>query len=212
MKQAGAAHDGCPFFVRNGPAWRVGACPILETSMRYRVLSSGLLVLLFGCGDRRIASPSQSEQPGGDGQRNHALNVPVPSQFSVDVRLSDTARNKLIESNETIIVAVYFTGHPKPGTEARYLDIKSGDVVLGDVKHQEIHPGETAIFSELNLNTDALTRIDSQGPHILADVYSGRRSSKDNLLDCDYYDGSLESIRGQTIVIRCQLIGERPYR
>jgi hypothetical protein len=179
--------------------------------MKHRVVSSALLVLLFGCGDRRIAPPSQSEEQEGGDQRNHALNIPVPSQFSADVRLSDKARKKLIESNETIIVDGYFTGHPKPGTEARYLDIKSGDVVLGDVE-QEIRPGETAIFSELNLNADALARIDSQGLHILISPYSGRRSSKDNLLDCDYYDGSFESIRGQTIVIRCQLIAERRYR
>ena len=74
---------------------------------------------------------------------------------------------------------------------------------------QEIHPGEIAIFNELNLNPDALARIDSQGPHILTNVSSGRRSSKDNLLDCEDYDGSFESIHGRTIVVRCQLIEER---
>jgi hypothetical protein len=126
----------------------------------------------------------------------------------VNVHLSEAASTKLIDNKETIIVAGTFTGHPKQGTEARYLDIKSGDVVLGDVK-QEIRPGETAIFDQLNLNPDALARIDSQGPHILTDVYSGRRSSEDNLLDCDDYDGAFESIRGRTIVIRCQLIEER---
>jgi hypothetical protein len=175
--------------------------------MKYPIPPLALL-LLFGCGDRRTASPSQFEHHDGGEQRNHASQVPVLSQFSVDVRLSDAARKKLVDSKETIIVAGYVTGHPKQGTEARYLDIKSGDVVLGDVK-QEIRPGETARFSELNLNTDALTRIDSQGLHILISPYSGRRSSKDNLLDCEYYDGSFESIRGRTIVIRCQLIEER---
>jgi hypothetical protein len=126
----------------------------------------------------------------------------------VKVQLSDAARKKLIESKETIIVAGYFTGRPKQGIEARFLDIKSGDVVLGDVK-SEIRPGETAVFDELNLNPDALARIDSQGRHILIDVYSGRRSSKDNLLDCEVYDGAFESIHGRTIVISCQLIDER---
>jgi hypothetical protein len=47
----------------------------------------------------------------------------------VKVQLSDAARKKLTESKETIIVAGYFTGRPKQGTEARYLDIKSGDRV-----------------------------------------------------------------------------------
>ena len=88
-----------------------------------------------------------------------------------------------------------------------YLDIKSGDIDLRDAR-QEIHPGETAKFSGLNLNTDALAQIDSQGPHILMSVFSGRKSMKDNLLHCDDYAGSFESIRGRTIVIRCRLIEE----
>ena len=126
----------------------------------------------------------------------------------MNVQLSDSARAKLIDNKETIIVIGSLTGHPKQGTEARFLDIKSGDVVLGDVT-QEIHPGEMAIFDQLNLNPDALARVDSQGPHILMDVCSGRRSSKDNLLDCNVYDGSLDSVHGRTIEIPCQLIGER---
>ena len=150
-------------------------------------------LVLCGCSRPRTAAPSQPEQKG---------------LFSVKVQLSDAATKKLIDSKETIIIAGDFTGHPKQGTQTRYLDIKSGDVVLGGVK-QEIRPGQTAIFDQPNLNPDALAQIDSQSPHILMDVYSGRRSSKNNLLGCDVYDGSFESIRGRTIVIRCQLIEER---
>ncbi|MFI5072171.1 MAG: hypothetical protein ACHP8A_14895 [Terriglobales bacterium] len=160
--------------------------------MRHHILPLAL-VLLCGCNRPRTGTLSQSEGRG---------------LFSVNVQLSEAASTKLIDNKETIIVAGTFTGHPRQGTEARYLDIKSGDVDLGDVK-QEIRPGEIAIFDQLNLNPDALARIDSQGPNILMDVYSGRRSSKDNLLDCDGYDGGFESIRGRTVVIRCQLIEER---
>jgi hypothetical protein len=176
--------------------------------MRYFLLLLVLLLLLFGCSDRRGATFSESESHGTGEQKNIAGQIPNPSQFSVNVQLSEGAKKRLIDNKETIIVAGYFTGRPKQGTEVRYLDIKSGDVVLGDVE-QEIHSGEVAIFNEINLNLDALTRIDSQGPHILINVFSGRRSSKDNLLDCEYYDGSFESIRGKTIVVRCQLIDER---
>jgi hypothetical protein len=161
--------------------------------MRHHILPLALLLLLCGCNRPHTAAPSHSEHRG---------------LFSVNVQLSEAANRKLIDNKETIIVAGDFTGHPKQGAEARYLDIKSGDVVLGDVK-QEIRPGETAIFEHLDLKPDALARIDSQEPHVLIDVYSGRKSAKDNLLYCDDYDGGFESIRGRTIVIRCQLIGER---
>ena len=164
--------------------------------MRLHILPLAFLLLLGGCSRPRSAAPSQSEHRG---------------LFSVNVELSGAARKKLIDSKETIIVAGSFTGHPKQGTETRYLDIKSGDVDLGDVK-QEIRPGETAIFDQLNLNPDALAQIDSQGQHILMDVYSGRKSSKNNVLYCDDYDGSFESLRGRTIVIHCQLIEEQFQR
>ena len=180
-------------------------CPVpsyTSTSipMRYSILPLALALLLFGCSGLPTKPRSGSER-AVDQQKN------IAASFSVNVQLSEGAREKLSASNETIIVAGYFTGHPKEGTEARYLDIKSGDVVLGDVQ-QEVRPGETAVFNQLNLNADAVSRIDSQGPHVLINVFSGRRSSKDNLLDCSYYDGLLESLRGRTTLIRCQLIEE----
>jgi hypothetical protein len=145
-----------------------------------------------------------------DQHKNVAGQV-ASSQFRVNVELSEGARDKLNDSKETIIVAGYFTGHPKEGTEARYLDIKSGDVPLGNAQ-QEIRPGETAVFTQINLNSDAMSRIDSQGPQILINVFSGRRSSNDNLLSCNLYEGGLDSLRGKTIVIRCHLIAEPFHR
>jgi len=169
--------------------------------MRKAIFSLGLMLLMVGCTEHR-AEHSESEQRAAKA----AATVPASPEFSVNVRLSDAAKKKLIESKETIIVAGYFTGHPKQGTERRYLDIKSGQVDLGDVE-VEIHPDETATFSDLKLKADALARIDS-GPSILIDVFSGRKSSKDNLLYCEVYDGSFESIHGRTIDIPCQLIEE----
>ncbi len=174
--------------------------------MRNAIFSLGLMLLMVGCTEHR-AGHSESEQRAANERNKAAATVPASPEFSVNVRLSDAAKKKLIDSKETIIVAGYFTGHPKHGTERRYLDIKSGQVDLGDVE-VEIHPDETAMFNDLKLKPDALARIDS-GPSILIDVFSGRKSSKDNLLYCEVYDGSFESIHGRTIDIPCQLIEER---
>ena len=168
--------------------------------MRYSVSFLALVQLLLGC-----SNPTASLQSGSPQSADQQRNIGAP--FSVNVQLSEPAREKLTDSKETIIVAGYFTGHPKEGTEARYLDIKSRDVNLGDVQ-QEIWPGQTAVFNQLNLDPDAVSRIDSRGPHILIDVFSGRKSSKDNLLDCEDYDEQFESLRGRTILIHCRLIAE----
>jgi len=175
--------------------------------MRYAIFSLGLMLLIVGCNERR-AGHSESEQRAANEQNKAVATVSASPEFSVSVRLSDAAKRKLIDGKETIIVAGYLTGHPKQGTELRYLDIKSGQVDLGDVE-AEIRPGETATFNDLRLKPDALARIDSHGPSILIDVVSGRKSSKDNLLHCEVYDGSFESIHGHTIDIPCQLIEEQ---
>jgi len=175
--------------------------------MRYAIFSLGLMLLMVGCSEHR-AGHSESEQPAANEQNRPAATASASPEFSVSVRLSDAAKKKLIDSKETIIVAGYFTGHPKQGTELRYLDIKSGQVDLGDVE-AEILPGETATFNDLKLKQDGLARIDSHGPSILISVFSGRKSSKDNLLSCEVYEGSFESTHGRTIDIPCRLIEEQ---
>jgi hypothetical protein len=173
--------------------------------MRKAIFSLGLMLLMVGCTEHP-AGHSESEQRAANERNKADSTVPASPEFSVNVRLSDAAKKKLVDSKETIIVAGYFTGHPKQGTERRYLDIKSRQVDLGDVE-VEIHADETATFNDLKLKPDALARIDS-GPSILISVFSGRKSSKDNLLSCGDYDGSFESIHGRTIDISCRLIEE----
>src|ERR1700719_1192820 len=139
---------------------------------------------------------------------DHSVIHPVVKspEFSVYVQLSKAARKKLTQDKETIIVLVCFMGYPKEGTEARFLS-KPGYVLLGEVR-REIQPSETATFEPINLRSDAFAQIDSRGPLIFIEVYSGRKSSKDNLLDCEDYEGSLESVLERTMVLRCQLIEE----
>lgn len=127
-------------------------------------------------------------------------------QFSVDVQLSEAARKKLIEDEETIVVLVFFAGEPKEGTAARFLD-KTGGVFLGKME-REIRPGDAATFEQINLDSEAWAQIDSKGPIIFIEAFSGRRSSRDNLLICEDYEGSFESVLGRTMVLRCQLIKE----
>jgi hypothetical protein len=78
---------------------------------------------------------------------------------------------------------------------------------MGEVK-KEIAPGATAIFDSVKLNQPMMKWMDNQGPQMLINVYSGRKSSPDNLLDCGIYEGALSAVQGQSIPISCKLIGE----
>lgn len=126
--------------------------------------------------------------------------------FSVSVTLSDKANKLLTAQKETIIAAAYFSGSPKPGTPKKYVS-NMGEIDLGEA-HVEVAPGEIAKFGAFKLKQESLSYVDKNGPQLLINVYSGRKSSKDNLLDCGIYEDALAPIEGKTIPIACKLIGE----
>ena len=148
----------------------------------------------------------QSGLSGEQQKEASASTTPEVLGFSVGVTLSDKAKKTLADRKETIVVAAYFSGNPKPGTPRKYLsDI--GQVDLGQT-NVEIAPGAIARFGPVKLKQDALNQVDKSGPQLLINVYSGRKSSPDNLLDCGIYEDALAPVQGKTIPITCKLIGE----
>ena len=154
-----------------------------------------LLVSLTLHGFAYAQDPSQSSQ------------TPVHG-FKVNVSYSERAKKKLLDSKETVIAIAYFTGTPKAGTPFRqYKQYASrpGPMGLGE-NEVEVLPGEAATFQDLKLKQGALPLLDSQGPQLLINVVSGRKSSKDNLLACSIYEGPLKAVEGTVIPIHCKLI------
>jgi hypothetical protein len=126
--------------------------------------------------------------------------------FTVKITYSAKAMATLVAGKETVIVAGYLTASPIAGTPKQYVD-RMGEIGLGEVD-REIAPGAIATFSNVKPTVAMMKWVDSQGPQLLINVYSGRKSSPNNLLDCGIYEGSLAAIQGQSIPISCKLIGE----
>jgi hypothetical protein len=126
--------------------------------------------------------------------------------FSVTITYSQKAMDELAAGKETVIVVGYLYGFPIPGTPKKDVD-NIGQIDMGEVK-KEIAPGATAIFDSVKLNQPMMKWMNDQGPQLLINVYSGRKSSPNNLLDCGIYEGALKAIQGQSIPISCKLIGE----
>jgi hypothetical protein len=126
--------------------------------------------------------------------------------FTVTVTYSPKAMATLVAGKETVIVVGYLYGFAIQGTPKQDVD-HMGQIDMGEVK-QEIAPGATASFDSVKLNQPMMKWMDSQGPQLLINVYSGRKSSPNNLLDCGLYEGPLKAVQGQSIPISCKLIGE----
>ncbi len=124
--------------------------------------------------------------------------------FTVDISLSPRAAAALRQHNEGIVVATYFIGDPAPGYEDR------ADDAGIDLGHEERivsgRAGEVAI-PESVLQRDRLSWI-SGPPRVFVNLYSARRSSRDNLLNCESFEAPVSDIGGTMQSIQCRLIGE----
>src|ERR1035441_1815839 len=78
----------------------------------------------------------QSGLSGEQQKEASASTTPVVLGFSVGVALSDKARKTLADRQETIVVAAYFTGNPKPGTPRKYVS-DMGSIGLGQARSEE---------------------------------------------------------------------------
>ena len=129
------------------------------------------------------------------------------SGFTIHITYSAKALQTLQSRHETVIAAAYLLGHPKPHAPKRLID-EEGRIDF-DTLHREILPGADAVFTSFTLDKTTLGYLDAQGPQLLINVYSGRKSSQFNLLACGLYEGSLAKVANQTLQIACNLIGEK---
>ena len=123
--------------------------------------------------------------------------------FRVEISYSAKAITELKNRAETVVIFGYPFGFPKPSAP-KGLVSDMGEIGLGDFL-TEIRPGDLANIPTLALNRNNLQYVAGE-TKLLVNVVSGRRSSRDNLLDCDFYEGSLA--RSHAIPIKCKLIGE----
>ena len=128
--------------------------------------------------------------------------LPLPP-FDVDVQLSSSASAKLHKSNDSVVVIAYYSGLAAP----EHIDNANevGEIAFGD-QRVEIASSGRARFSGLSYDTDKLEWIKDKKLMLLINVVSGRKSSEDNLLDCEIYSDEIKLAAIQPINIGCKLI------
>jgi hypothetical protein len=161
---------------------------------------AALAFLLLAAG--ATLGPAAAQQP----KASPPAPVATVPGFTVAITYSQKAMATLTSSKETVIVDGDLYGFAKPGTPKQDAD-HMGEVYMGEVK-DEIAPGATATFKNVQTKQANAKWIDSRGVQLLINVYSGRKSSPNNLLDCGIYEGPLKDVQGTTIPIACKLIGE----
>lgn len=186
----------------SGPRTRKGTQTVAGFAPR---LAAALLVVLCagiaGCG-RDTTAPAAPMAAGAEPQASAE-----PGSFSgyrVDVTLSPAAQAKLLEGAETIIVGADYFGTPVPA--AVDLADEVGQLDLGRAQ-RELEGAGSASFDGTGFRTDRLSQIEGE-PQVNINVYSGRKSSPDNLLSCEFFQDALDVAAKAPIALHCTLIDE----
>lgn len=133
------------------------------------------------------------------------LTVSVP-KFSIAVKLSAAAQERLQSMHESVLVIVYFDGDPLPGQGTYNAPFR--DVYLGNdqklVDAQNLTTFDTTKVSQSNWN-----RLADKNYFVTVNVFSARKASKNNLLWCGAPEDRLSTFAEKTTEVSCELIGER---
>lgn len=125
--------------------------------------------------------------------------------FEIDVSLSPKAEEKLKEDKETVIVAAFFTGEPKDTTTREYRD--NGEIFVTSRKI-ELTESRKAKFEGIKFSKGLYDSLSSKDINLLINVFSGRRSTNVNLLDCGIISLKMSRLESSSDTIKGRLIEE----
>jgi hypothetical protein len=127
--------------------------------------------------------------------------------FAIDVSLSPPAAAKLASLKEKIDIAVVWHGEPTKAGK-RHAD-EMGEIDLGTETVRVSGAGGRAEIAGRDVKVANIGWIKDKKVQANVNVFSARLGSKDNLLDCDFFDDSVAKARDKPLALRCKLIGEK---
>jgi hypothetical protein len=152
------------------------------------ILTAGLLGALAGL----VALPAAVQAQNAMG-------------FDFQITLSDKAARRLASSRESITILASFYGDPKKTAE-KYAN-QVGQIDLGTERLDLPGKGQTVHILGNKVRSTGLKQIASP-VMVNVNVFTARKTSKDNLLSCDFIDTELQSVKAQPIALHCSLIEE----
>ena len=129
----------------------------------------------------------------------------VVPEFSIAVKLSETAQKKLQAMHESVLVIAYFDGDPLPGKGKDNSPMRG--VVLGN-DGKFVDKNNVATFSDTKISQSNWNDLSGKDYYVTINVVSARKSSKDNLLDCAVPIDRISTFAGKSTQVSCRLIGE----
>ena len=178
-----------------------------------------IIVLFFSCASKKrrtdnagtdkpdslALSKSDSLSPGNAAYYKMAGDSLIIPSFTIEVALSQKANEKLTSNKETIIIAAWFSGQPKDTTTREYAE--SGEMFIKSAQI-ELNNNRLANFEGIKFSKASYDSLADKDIRVLINIFSGRRSATDNLLDCTILTEKMSAVKGQKFTLKGKLIGE----
>jgi hypothetical protein len=175
--------------------------------MKNKIYSFLLFFVIISCNLSKKENPKITEKKHNVINETDKDSVIVPS-FEIQLNLSKKAEKKLKEENESVIIAVDFIGEP----EKRIVETKKfefydedGDLTIG-TKKIEFESERIIKFENCKVSKKLLELLKNKTYEVRINVFSGRKSSVDNLITCDYYQEKIEATKNKKITLNGKLI------
>lgn len=124
--------------------------------------------------------------------------------FEIEVSNSPKADQTLTKQKETIIVSAFFNGDP---VNEKDLD-DDGQMFITKKEIELTGDNRIAKFEGLKFSKAMYDKLADKDITLLINVYSGRKSSDDNLLDCGIVEAKASKLMNKRFTLDCKLIEE----
>jgi hypothetical protein len=128
--------------------------------------------------------------------------------FKVAVTLSPRAAARLAHPHDTILVSAEFYGEATPQGVRRHMADEMNWIQFPPETKVELPAAGVAVIPPRRYDRSKLAYVQGGKLQVLINVYSGRRSGPDNLIDCGIFEDSIDVAARAPIPIACKLIGE----
>lgn len=175
----------------------------MKTTHLLLLIGMALFSMIFSCTNAPAPAQDAAETELAAPYTADGDQVVIPT-FEIEVSSSEAAAKTLGNQKETIIVAAYFSGIP---TDEKDMD----DVGMLPVLNKEIELSgdqRVARFEGLKFPRTIYEKLKDKDIELLINVFSGRKSSEDNLLDCGLLQVTAGQLKDKRFTLGCKLIGE----
>jgi hypothetical protein len=163
------------------------------------------LFLVFSCTNNPKSVPAPVTPSADLGYYTLSGDSVVIPAVTIVLELSERAEQRL-KDKETIIVDAMYSGVPTTDTLSEDYQ-QMGQIMVANAQ-KELTTERTVRLENVKFAKPVYNDLKDKDIELLINIYSGRKSSPDNLLSSDIISDKMSVLKGKSYTLKCKLIEE----